>query len=60
MFASTAGHDHQPTNLGRAAIAVPSTVQSRWLDAVIEQDLTPAERRTLLKATDIMERLADY
>jgi len=30
-----------------------------WLEAAIEQNLTPAERRTLLKAADIMERLAD-
>ncbi|HXO51327.1 MAG TPA: MarR family transcriptional regulator, partial [Mycobacterium sp.] len=47
------------TSAGRNLISNIVPVREAWLEAVIEQNLTPAERRTLLKAADIMERLAD-
>jgi DNA-binding MarR family transcriptional regulator len=47
------------TSAGRKLISNITPVREAWLEAAIEQNLTPAERRTLLKAADIMERLAD-
>jgi DNA-binding MarR family transcriptional regulator len=47
------------TSAGRKLISTITPVREAWLEAAIEQNLTPAERRTLLKAADIMERLAD-
>jgi DNA-binding MarR family transcriptional regulator len=47
------------TSAGRKLISTIHPAREVWLEAAIEQNLTPAERRTLLKAADIMERLAD-
>jgi DNA-binding MarR family transcriptional regulator len=47
------------TSAGRKLISSIVPVREAWLEVVIEQNLTPAECRTLLKAADIMERLAD-
>ena len=47
------------TSAGRKLISTIGPAREAWLEAAIEQNLTPAERRTLLKAADIMERLAD-
>jgi DNA-binding MarR family transcriptional regulator len=47
------------TSAGRKLISTIAPAREAWLEAAIEQNLTPAERRTLLKAADIMERLAD-
>ena len=47
------------TSAGRKLISSIVPVREAWLEAVIEQSLTPVERRTLMKAVDIMERLAD-
>jgi len=47
------------TSAGRKLISNIVPVREAWLEAAVEQNLTPAERRTLLKAADIMERLAD-
>jgi DNA-binding MarR family transcriptional regulator len=47
------------TSAGRKLISSIDPVREAWLEGVIEQNLTPAECRTLLKAADIMERLAD-
>jgi DNA-binding MarR family transcriptional regulator len=44
---------------GRKLISTVHPIREAWLEAAIEKHLTPAERRTLLKAADIMERLAD-
>jgi DNA-binding MarR family transcriptional regulator len=44
---------------GRKLISTVHPLREAWLEAAIENHLTPAERRTLLKAADIMERLAD-
>jgi DNA-binding MarR family transcriptional regulator len=47
------------TPSGRKLSASIGPIREAWLEAAIEQNLTPAERRTLLKAADIMQRLAD-
>ena len=47
------------TPTGRKLLSNIRTVREAWLEAAIEQNLTTAESRTLLKAADIMERLAD-
>ena len=47
------------TSAGRKLISNITPVREAWLEAAIEQNLTPAERRTLLKAAFIMERLAE-
>jgi DNA-binding MarR family transcriptional regulator len=47
------------TPSGRKLISSIGPAREAWLEAAIEQNLTLAERRTLLKAADIMERLAD-
>jgi DNA-binding MarR family transcriptional regulator len=47
------------TPAGRKLILNISPIREAWLEAAIEQHLTRADRRTLLKAADIMERLAD-
>ena len=47
------------TPAGRKLVSNINPMREAWLEAAIEQNLTPAERRTLLKAADIMERLAD-
>jgi DNA-binding MarR family transcriptional regulator len=47
------------TASGRKLISTVHPIREAWLEAAIEKHLTPAERRTLLKAADIMERLAD-
>jgi DNA-binding MarR family transcriptional regulator len=44
---------------GRKLLSTISPVREAWLEAAIDKHLTPAERRTLLNAADIMERLAD-
>ncbi|MDT7766892.1 MAG: hypothetical protein QOC63_6312 [Mycobacterium sp.] len=47
------------TPSGRKLVSNIAPIREAWLEAAIEQNLTPAERRTLLKAADIMQRLAD-
>jgi DNA-binding MarR family transcriptional regulator len=47
------------TASGRKLISTVHPIREAWLEAAIEKHLTPAERRTLLKAADIMESLAD-
>jgi DNA-binding MarR family transcriptional regulator len=47
------------TSAGRKLLSNIHPIREAWLEAAIEKTLTPAESRTLLKAADIMERLAD-
>jgi DNA-binding MarR family transcriptional regulator len=47
------------TPAGRKLLSNIRPIREAWLEAAIEQHLTPAERRTLLKSADLMERLAD-
>jgi len=47
------------TPAGRKLLSNIRPVREAWLEAAIEQNLTPAESRTLLKAAEIMERLAE-
>jgi DNA-binding MarR family transcriptional regulator len=47
------------TPTGRKLLSAIRPVREAWLEAAIQQNLTAAESRTLLKAADIMERLAD-
>jgi len=47
------------TPAGRKLISTIAPVREAWLEAAIEHNLTPAESRTLLRAAEIMERLAD-
>jgi DNA-binding MarR family transcriptional regulator len=47
------------TPTGRKLLSTIRPVREAWLEAAIQQNLTAAESRTLLKAADIMERLAD-
>jgi DNA-binding MarR family transcriptional regulator len=47
------------TAAGRKTISDIRPIREAWLEAAIDQHLTSAERRTLLKAAQIMERLAD-
>ena len=44
---------------GRDILAAIPALREAWLEAVIEQHLSPAERKTLAKATHLMARLAD-
>lgn len=47
------------TPAGRKLISSIRPIRIAWLEAAIEQHLSPAERRTLAKAAQIMQRLAD-
>jgi DNA-binding MarR family transcriptional regulator len=47
------------TPAGRKLLSNIRPVREAWLEAAIEEHLTPTERRTLSKAAHIMERLAD-
>jgi len=47
------------TPSGRKLISNIGPIREAWLEAAIDQHLTVTERRTLLKAADIMQRLAD-
>jgi hypothetical protein len=47
------------TTAGRKLILNTGPIRKTWLEAAIEQTVTSNESRTLLKAADIMERLAD-
>jgi DNA-binding MarR family transcriptional regulator len=47
------------TPSGRKLSSSIGPIREDWLTAAIEQHLTVTERRTLLKAADIMQRLAD-
>ena len=47
------------TGAGRKTISNIRPVREAWLEAAIDQHVTAAERRTLLSAALIMERLAD-
>ena len=47
------------TPAGRKVISNIGPIREDWLEAAIDQHLTVTERRTLLKAADIMQRLAD-
>jgi DNA-binding MarR family transcriptional regulator len=47
------------TPAGRRLISNIGPTREDWLEAAIDQHLTVSERRTLLKAVDIMQRLAD-
>ena len=44
---------------GRELLSSIPAIREAWLEAAIEQHLSPAERRTLAEAAQIMERLAD-
>ena len=47
------------TPAGRKLFSNIVPTREDWLEAAIDQHLTVTERRTLLKAADIMQRLAD-
>ena len=47
------------TPAGRELVANIRPIREDWLEAAIERHLSPAESRTLAKAAQIMERLAD-
>lgn len=47
------------TDAGRELLTRIPAIREAWLEAAIEQHLSPAERRTLAEAAQIMERLAD-
>jgi DNA-binding MarR family transcriptional regulator len=47
------------TPTGRKLLSNIRPVREAWLEAAIEENLTTTESRTLLKAAEIMERLAD-
>jgi DNA-binding MarR family transcriptional regulator len=47
------------TASGRKLLSGLVPVREAWLEAAIDQQLTATDRRTLLKAAGIMERLAD-
>jgi hypothetical protein len=47
------------TTAGRKLILNTGPIRETWLEAAIEQTVTSNESRTLLKAADIMGRLAD-
>jgi DNA-binding MarR family transcriptional regulator len=47
------------TASGRKLLSSLVPVREAWLETVIDQQLTPTDCRTLLKAASIMERLAD-
>jgi DNA-binding MarR family transcriptional regulator len=47
------------TPSGRKLSSSIGPIREDWLTTAIDQHLTVTERRTLLKAADIMERLAD-
>jgi DNA-binding MarR family transcriptional regulator len=47
------------TASGRKLVSSLVPIREAWLEAAIERQLTPTDCRTLLKAADIMERLAD-
>jgi DNA-binding MarR family transcriptional regulator len=47
------------TASGRKLVSSLVPTREAWLEAAIEQQLTPTDCRTLLKAAGIMERLAD-
>jgi DNA-binding MarR family transcriptional regulator len=46
------------TPSGRRLMSTIRPIREAWLQAAIEMQLTPGERRTLRKAADLMERLA--
>lgn len=45
---------------GHELAASIHAVREAWLESVLAQVATPAERRTLIEAAAIMQRLADY
>ena len=47
------------TASGRKLLSSVIPIREAWLERAIDEQLTPADCRTLLKAADIMERLAD-
>lgn len=47
------------TAAGRKTISTIRPIREAWLESAIDRHLTSAERRTLLTAAQIMERLAD-
>jgi DNA-binding MarR family transcriptional regulator len=47
------------TPAGRKLLSSIRPVREAWLEGAIEKQLTAADRRTLQKAAEIMERLAD-
>jgi DNA-binding MarR family transcriptional regulator len=47
------------TASGRKLVSSIVPIREAWLEAAIDEQLTPADCRTLLKAAGIMERLAD-
>ncbi|GAA1298559.1 MarR family transcriptional regulator [Planotetraspora silvatica] len=47
------------TAAGRALLTSIPAMREAWLEAAIERHLSPADRQTLVKAAQIMERLAD-
>ena len=47
------------TASGRKLLSSVIPIREAWLETAIDEQLTPADRRTLLKAAGIMERLAD-
>jgi DNA-binding MarR family transcriptional regulator len=48
-----------PTPKGEELLRTIPAVREAWLDAAIVDQLTASERRTLLKAAEVMNRLAD-
>ena len=47
------------TASGRKLLSSVIPIREAWLERAIDEQLTPADCRTLLKAAGIMERLAD-
>jgi len=47
------------TATGRKVLSSIPALREAWLETVIEKHLSPAERKALAKAAQIMERLAD-
>lgn len=48
------------TASGRKLVSSIGPIREAWLETAIDQQLTPTDCRTVLKAAGIMERLADY
>jgi len=47
------------TASGRKLLSSVIPIREAWLETAIDEQLTPTDCRTLLKAAGIMERLAD-
>jgi DNA-binding MarR family transcriptional regulator len=48
------------TSGGRKLVSRTAAIREEWLEAALEKLTTATERRTLLKAAKLMDRLADF